>query len=379
MESVKGPRTIVFDVSGYIDISTPLKIREGFGKVTIAGETAPSPGICIRGASIWIHEAEVIIRYLKIRPGKNAWNPADLPAGDPDYEPDDALKIVAFSGDNINNVIIDHCSITWGNDENLSINSSSNGNVSNVTIHNCLVTENVDKHYGALFDSNGTVDNLSLFRNLFVNHAERSPSFDTYNGDAEFVNNLIYGRERGGWLTQACRIDYVSNVWITNPNISTINETIRLVRGGPGDIDKTKVFLSNNTEDGSNVTTNDPLSPYIVGTRINDTGLPEIPTSQVKSVVLANAGDIIHPGTVDSRIKGYVTALSGDLISHEDIVGGYPSLAENTHPATYDSDKDGMEDKWEISVFGDLSATANGDENDNGYTNLEEFLYSLTL
>ena len=164
VEKIKGARTIVFDVSGYINLSKPIMIRKGYGNLTIAGQTAPGDGITLKGSSFWIHESNVIIRYIRIRPGKD-WLPAGTDTKTADYEPDDALKIRAWGGTTIKNIVVDHTSISWGRDGVMDISGSNNGYLENVTIQNSIISENLDKGYGTLINKN--VKNLTLFRNLW--------------------------------------------------------------------------------------------------------------------------------------------------------------------------------------------------------------------
>ena len=100
--TAKGPRTVVFRVGGLITLKSPVKITEPF--LTVAGQTAPGDGICIRGSEVSIATHDVIVRYMRFRPG-------DISGGEVD-----ALNIVGDSRD----VIVDHCSATWSIDEDLS-------------------------------------------------------------------------------------------------------------------------------------------------------------------------------------------------------------------------------------------------------------------
>ncbi len=103
----KGPRIIVFEVGGVIDLeATTLKITESF--LTIAGQTAPSPGITLIRGGLDVAASDVIMRHIRVRAGE-----ADKPkmSGN-DFD--------SFSTIGARNVIVDHCSLTWGTDENLS-------------------------------------------------------------------------------------------------------------------------------------------------------------------------------------------------------------------------------------------------------------------
>lgn len=100
-----GPRTCIFEVSGTIRMSSDLDITNP--NITIAGQTAPSPGIMIRGAGIRVGASDVLLQHLRVRPGDAADGP------DPGNR--DALKVSSQTP--ISNVVIDHCSFSWAMDE----------------------------------------------------------------------------------------------------------------------------------------------------------------------------------------------------------------------------------------------------------------------
>src|SRR6187402_3739356 len=101
------PRTCVFEVSGTIRITSDLIIRNN--QIRIAGQTAPSPGIMIRGAAILITASDVLIQHIRVRTG-------DDPNG-PNPDNRDSLKITGTSTKTVRNVVIDHCSFSWSIDE----------------------------------------------------------------------------------------------------------------------------------------------------------------------------------------------------------------------------------------------------------------------
>ena len=135
--TMPGPRTVVFRVSGTIVLKDKLVITEPF--ITIAGQSAPGDGICLRNCSVAIGDAEhpgrdVVVRHLRIRPG---------PDGPQHYNDVEALSI-----EHANNVIVDHCSLSWDVDETLAIKASwwnTHGKeyyqaTHDVTVQHCIIS-----------------------------------------------------------------------------------------------------------------------------------------------------------------------------------------------------------------------------------------------
>src|SRR6188768_17298 len=187
----KGARTCVFEVSGAIRITSDLTIRNG--QIRIAGQTAPSPGIIIRGAAILIYASDVLIQHIRVRTG-------DDPNG-PDPDNRDSLKITGNSSKTVRRVVIDHCSFSWSIDEI----ASTWGPHDDITFTNNILAEplNDSLHpqydgtgrmphgYGVLF---GPADNSSItfVGNLMAHIVERNPL--SRATELVMVNNLIYNR-----------------------------------------------------------------------------------------------------------------------------------------------------------------------------------------
>ena len=379
VEVKSGRRTVVFDVSGYINLREPLKIRDGHGDITIAGQTAPGDGITIKGSSFWIHDSNVIIRYLKIRPGVDALNTASLPPSSPDYEPDDAIRIVAWNNTRIENVIIDHCSFSWGRDELLEIGTQDQGYISNVSIQNTILSENIDKGYATLIYKNAT--NISFHKNLLAHCNDRNIAINANGVKVEMVNNIIYGFNRGTWMSFGNKMDVIGNVYIKSSSTSRSLETIRLENTGLNNsIDNSLFYLNDNIENGSSNSVQSLVNSYRSNNRINNSGLNILSSYSLKNILLPTVGASINRDAIDTRIINDVTKLTGNLIKNELLVGGFPSITNYKRDSGYDTDKDGMTDSWEIANSLDPSnpTDAQQDRNNDGYTNLEEFLHSLT-
>jgi hypothetical protein len=187
----EGPRTCVFEVSGVIRFTTDLVIRNG--QLRIAGQTAPSPGIMIRGAAISIHASDVLIQHIRVRTGDDTTGP------DPDNR--DSLKIQGNSTTPVRNVVIDHCSFSWSIDEI----ASTWGPHDNITFTNNIFAEPLDDSlhpqydgtgrmphgYGVLFGS-ASGSSITFVGNLLAHIVERNPL--SRAAELVMVNNLVYNR-----------------------------------------------------------------------------------------------------------------------------------------------------------------------------------------
>lgn len=157
----KGPRTIVFAVSGVIELKSPIAVREPF--VTIAGQTAPGDGICLRQFGLTVDTHDVVIRFIRSRPGNLAGKQVDA---------------IAVGGSSYN-VVVDHCSATWCVDECLS----ASGAIRDVTVQWCLIGESLNKSvhekgehgYGSLVRAVGGC--LASSQSLGPQHGEESPAW----------------------------------------------------------------------------------------------------------------------------------------------------------------------------------------------------------
>jgi hypothetical protein len=177
-----GARIIVFNVSGIIRIKSPLIIRAPY--ITIEGQSAPGMGVCVAGESVWINTHDVVLRYMRFRRGETNVGRRDDSLG----------------GNPVGNIIIDHCSTSWGLDENMSIyrhmfdpgdgsKEEKLGTV-NVTISNCIYSESLDT-WNHAFGSTTGGENSLLVRNLWADNTGRNPSVG-WNGIYNFVNNVIF-------------------------------------------------------------------------------------------------------------------------------------------------------------------------------------------
>jgi pectate lyase len=373
----QGNRTVVFRVSGTIRLKSSLAVSNP--NMTIAGQTAPGAGICLRDFTFSIKSHDVIVRFLRCRLG----------------------DVTGRAGDGISiehgcrNVILDHCSATWSIDEALSLS----GDVSNVTVQWCLIAEglNRSKHpkgahgYGSLARANGFV---SLHHNLWAHNDSRNPRLGDNYGRPPYPtfdvrNNVMYdyGSVCSGLTQGNLKVNYVANYIRPGPS-SKAKVPIRI--GAPSEL---KFYIKDNVFEGNDALTTenagffDPVE--IQGKRQVETVAEPFPAPAVTTLsardayaaVLAGAG-AARPvrDAVDARIVSEVRDRGGAIIDSQAQVGGWPELTSKTPPA--DSDHDGMPDDWETRHGLNPKDPADGPRlatgaRSGGYTNLEIYLDEL--
>ncbi len=364
----KGPRTILFRVSGLIELKSKLSISEPF--VTVAGQSAPGDGICLKNFGLLIQTHDVIVRHLRIRPG-------DEPAREfakrkKDFTPD-AISIIAPSHD----VIFDHCSASWSVDECCSVSGEG---ITNITVQWCLISESLNdsvhpkgEHgYGSLLRCNG---NLSFHHNIYAHHKSRSPRPGTYGDGSillDFRNNVIYNT-KGYSAADPVRMNYVGN-YIRRTGSSAFQV------GGP----TTKLFVSGNVLDGIASATRDNWR-LISGKKTDSRMTDPFPVAKVQTDsaeeafkrVLAHCGATLPKrDAVDTRVIGQIRNGTGELINSQREVGGWPKFKSTMPPV--DTDQDGLPDDWERDHGLNPAdpRDQSHDKDGNGSTNLEEYLNS---
>jgi hypothetical protein len=350
-----GPRVCVFEVSGTIQTTSEVKVSNPY--ITIAGQTAPSPGITIRGAGLRIVTHDVLVQHLRIRVGDDPGGPS------PDNR--DGLGIEGTSG--VYNIVIDHVSISWAVDENVAIWYEG---VQDITIMNSVITE-------ALFSSThpkgahsmgmiiGGVDyaagsRISIIKNLFAHNNERNPQYGgNQNSSFVFTNNLVYNWGTYGYgtrLRNGGKASVVGNVYISGANS---NDNAMVVLSGSS----FQVYLNDIMVDGNAPTdawdiVNGTSSPRVNSPPIWVDDFAPMSSALVEDYVLNNVGARpVDRDSVDIRVIQSVRNGTGQVIDSQSDVGGWPVLAENNR----------------ILV---IPSNPNGDDNGNGYTNLEEWLHN---
>ncbi len=370
----EGPRIVIFRVSGLITLAKPIVVKNPF--ITIAGQTAPGDGICLRNHTFVIATHDVVVRYLRSRLGDLSGQEAD--------------SITLASG--AENVILDHCSASWSVDEALSLA----GNVSNVTVQWCLIAEglNKSKHakgahgYGSLSRANGPV---TWHHNLWAHNNSRNPRLGDNYGRPPYPtfdvrNNVIYdyGEIASGLTQGVLKVNYVGNYIRPGPN-SKAATPIRV--GGPSDLSfyiRDNVFEGNTALTADNSLFFDPV--MIDGKKQVRTVAGPFVAEPVKTVSAKRAYEAVlrevgasrpRRDSVDVRIVDQVRRRIGSIIDSQQQVGGWPSLSSKMAPV--DSDDDGMPDAWERRHGLDPRDAMDGadDKDGDGYTNLEEYLNQI--
>ena len=339
----KGPRIVVFEVGGAIDLDRQtLRITEPY--VTIAGQTAPSPGITLIRGGIDVATHDVIIRHLRVRPGE-----AGAAKGSDWGE--DGLSTASAS-----NLIVDHCSFTWATDENLSASGPRftgatpdewrRGTSHRITYSNNLIAEGLaDSTHPKFEHSKGSLihDNVSdilIYRNLYAHNYERNPQFKG-GVHGVVVNNFIYDAgqravhynlmalEWGDEPFENGKMAAVGNVFRAGP--STESPIAFLMIGGHGDLE----YYGRDNIAVDRIGEPLPMfGRYAVGpARIVEApeppvwweGLEVLPAEEVERHVLENAG--ARPWDRDPhdiRVLANVAEGRGKIIDSEAEVGGYP-------------------------------------------------------
>ena len=371
----EGPRTVVFRVSGTIELESPLEIENPY--ITIAGQTAPGEGITIRDYPLQVGADEVIIRYLRLRQGDESGELTD-----------------ALGGRYNEHIIVDHVSASWGTDETLSFYHNSH-----TTIQYCIISEAIGDGEGHKFGGIWGDDYSTYHHNLFAHHESRNPRFASGAGHVDFRNNVIYNwvynSVYGGEKQQPGDVEFdttvvniVANYYKPGPATETgvRDRIVEPSSRGPGDeglwyvadnhvVGDPEVTAENwRGVDGEDyVRLNEPWSAVAIG--------QETAEEAYESVLEEAGATLPARDAVDARIveevrNGTANYEEDGIISTQSDVGGWPEL-ESAEPPT-DSDNDGMPDRWERRNGLDPNDPADRNAlTDGGYTMLEKYLNSL--
>lgn len=287
----KKPRRIVFDVGGDIVLKSPLKIVNPF--VTIAGETAPAPGISLLGDKVHIRTHDVILRNVRVRIGER-------PGSNPGSR--DGIAIEPIKGKSAENILIDHCSVVWALDENIGFWGEKIGNI---RIRNSIIAEALRNsihpkgaHSMGMLVS-GSAKKVVIERNLFAHNVHRNPAIDA-GATAIIVNNLIYDPIYTGFHIYGKKgrgptlVSVVGNVAIAGP--STKSKVLPSFAHGFNE--GSKIYYDDNQAVGLQafLTREKPgksdgrPAPFVEARPVWLDGLEPLPADRVAAELLAEVG-----------------------------------------------------------------------------------------
>ena len=394
IKTATGPRTIVFEVAGTIQLTHALLVDKSF--LTIAGQTAPGDGITLRDYSFQMKKAhDVVVRYVRFRLGDEN-KPVGAKGGDDTVVTDD-----------IDRVIFDHCSLSWAIDGTHDLRRGGN-----FTLQWCIISEalnhslhNKGSHAMAASYRDLSGD-ITLHHNLISTCRDRHPTLGSAKEPprriVDFRNNVIYNWSASGTANFADHfINCVNNVWRPGPMTDVTRQPIAMKGSLP---DLAKGYMSGNVFEGRDDFTRDnyaaldfkrwlvganPTSGYKYAGTVKDwradapaelgAALPETQAAkEAMELVLARAGASWRRDAVDVRVVENVRSKQGRVIDSQAEVGGWPVLKSGVAPV--DTDRDGMPDAWEIAHGLDPKNPVDGSKvaaGGGGYTNLEIYLNSL--
>lgn len=394
-----GSRTVLFKVSGVIALNSPLRIKNG--DLTIAGQSAPGDGICLKNFTTSVEADNIVIRFIRFR------------MGDEKQTEDDA-----FWGRNHKNIMIDHCSMSWSTDECSSFYDNTD-----FTMQWCILSESLrnsvhgkGRHgYGGIWGG----QTATFHHNLLAHHDSRNPRMcgtrytasDPYEL-VDFRNNVIFGwGANSGYAGEGGKYNFLNNYY--KPVAETKNNA--------------RIFQPN-ADDGKNqqpagvwgifyVSGNYMVNPDgTPNTKVNTDnweGIHPNPSTKNKNDIKSGALFTVPPVTthsaqeafkriveyggasfrrdaVDARIAketetGQITyndggnGSTGGLIDSQKAVGGWPEY--KSYPAPVDTDADGIPDIWEIAYGLNKDDASDGNKKNldqsGRYTNVEIYLHNL--
>ena len=417
IEKESRPLVIVFDVAGIIALQAPLK--EAKGNLTIAGQTAPGGGICLKNYTVNLQADNVIIRFVHFRLGDEGPNAGDS---------EDCIW-----GRYLKHIVLDHCSMSWSIDECASFY----GNV-NMTMQWCIIAESMlsskhskgDHGYGGIWGGK----NASFHHNLLAHHQNRTPRFDhqnlyedngmstdTYRGNVDYRNcvNYNWGSSNGCYGGEGGHYNLVNNYYKKGPDSNDKRYFIeadggysKTVKENGSDVKKyfpydwAYLYLSGNYNNeyptGSSsypdgVYWKKTYSDYnlsyeghllsaplaIAGKDGKDVYTTTHSAAQAMQQVCAWAGASLVRDAVDQRVCEDVKKGSGRLIQNmDDVKSAYGATwPEYKGDAVTDSDKDGIPDSYEslfsLNPMDASDAPAKTLDTKGRYTNLEMYLHYL--
>lgn len=358
----KGPRIVVFEVGGVIDLGrTSLEIKEPY--LTIAGQTAPSPGITIIRGGIDIRGHDVIMRHIRVKTG------ADGQAKRSGWEADSLSTVAAY------NVIIDHCSLTWGIDENMSasgprftgnsVEEWRNGTSRNITFSYNLAAEGLadsshpkgEHSKGSLIHDNAT--GILFYRNIWAHNVERSPLIKG-GAQAAMINNIIYDPGKRAMHYNLMALEWAGQPYVTGEMTAVGN----VMRGGPSTDEGLPFLMLGGDGDlryygRENIAVDKFGKPLPMFGRYGETrarlieakkpiiwpeGIDVLPVRDVETHVLANAGARPWDRDADDiRVLFFIAEGRGEIIDDERNVSSYPAPKPTKAPF--------VDAEWDLNIM----------------------------
>ena len=396
-----GARIIMFKVAGTISLKSELRIKNG--NLTIAGQSAPGDGICLKDFTVVIQANNVIIRFLRFRLGDEAalafptidWSGAD-----------------AIWGRNQSDIILDHCSMSWCIDECASFYDNKN-----FTMQWCLLAESLRNSvhgkgthgYGGIWGGSPA----TFHHNVLAFHDSRNPRFNgsRYSGKpaeeyVNFTNNVIYNwGSNSGYAGEGGYHNMINNYYRSGPARSTGTVSYRIFSPNANTAVTPNVWGHFYLDGNKMVNTPTVTSNNWLGFQPNPSPGPDSirslipfkkPHLRIQTAdsaylsVTGFAGASLKRDSVDKRViknilNGTISVTAGSngstggFIDSQADVGGWPVYTYNESDVPLDTDNDGMPDQWET-----LKGLLPNDPSDgkttslNGiYTNLELYLNEL--
>ena len=375
-----GRRTVVFRVAGTIALHSRIDVEDPY--LTVAGQTAPGEGITLRinpdvdydKGVLSVDTHDVVLRYLRLRPG-------------PNRGADDSHDAFTADGPDTYNIILDHLSMSWAVDEVANTYDESR----NITVQNSIISEALvhsthgeGEHSKGMLAGGEGARNVSILRNLFVSNLDRNPQVSGLQV-ADVRNNVVYnyGDGSGGGVTLLSSskgkpiLNWVGNYYKPGPASPRGRSEFDTYVGDTGETHR--FFGSGNmrwTPSGAKAAR---VEPDAIGRVARQFSVPRTRTLKAGVAlkrVLGTAGASRDRDSVDERLVRQFRRGTGRLIDAPREVGGYPALA--TGRPYRDADRDGMANAWERrNGTNPRRKDAAGDVDRDGWTNIEEFINSL--
>ena len=384
---MKGPRTIVFDIGGLIRLKDELRINK-IKYLTIAGQTAPGKGITVADRNVIVKDcSHIILRYLRIRLG--------------DENKPEKFKSDVFTAEDSDHMILDHLSFSWGIDGNGDFRGLKHTTLQwmifSEGLHKSLHAKGVGHAMCSSFrESEGPA---TFHHNIYTTSRNRHPSTAGGAQIMEFANNVNYNWS-GCQNLSGEQYNLINNYYKAGPMkgsrlpIRYKSKDLKPVSHGYfsgnyfdglpekyNEDNYTAIDLESDGPDGKYKNTTRKF--YEVKKRF-DAGkykLTNIETAEeAYASCLKKSGCSLVRDKVDDRIIKNIIKGTGKVIDSQKDVGGFDLYPSVVRPIGFDTDQDGVPDKWEkkVGLNPQDPSDGNKDRNNDGFTNLEEYINSLT-